>query len=935
MHPNDFAAFYHAVHGHPPFPWQERLLASFLAHEWPSTLALPTASGKTSVLDVWAFALALQAGQPAAQRTLPLRLVFVIDRRLVVDAVTQHAEQLVYALTHDSGVSAEVARHLRRFGGEAPLAVTALRGGMYRDETWSTWPNQPTVVVSTVDQVGSRLLFRGYGLSPYQWPVHAGLVGHDVGYVVDEAHLSHPFIETLRSVRHYRQRWAQQPLGTPFHVLVMSATPPPSEQAFHLQADDVRHPVLRQRLQATKRARLLRAHDSTFPATVIREAQRLAASEGVHVVGIVVNRVETARRVFEALRREAEAVLLTGRIRPYDRDQLLQAWLPRIEAGRAPVPGPLYVVATQTIEVGANVDFDALVTEAAPLSALRQRFGRLDRLGWRKCSEAVIILRRTRHDPVYQGRAQAAFEWLEDHATREGQPATIDFGIQALDALLQTANPPPPVEDPHPAPVLLPTFLDLWVQTHPAPAPTPDVAPFLHGPQPQALDVYVVWRADLRAGQEPEWADIVALLPPRLPEALPVPIAAVRAWLSHQAPTVVSDVEGAPLDPAAADTGRSPRRVLRWRGEETTPEQDLIPARELRPGDTLVVPASWGGADAWGWHPEGTDPVADIAEACQQGRPRGGLSRLRVHPALLQQWLPQEAYENAHLRLQEVLKALADPGEDEGSSAQAALLGLEVLASVGAQWGRAQVDPMQMLPYPGAKPAGILLTTGSPAWLTDEDDTSLLTRPVPLAPHLEGVGAWSRHFAEGCGLPPEIGHDLELAGRWHDLGKMEPRFQILLHAGNPLAAATAPEPLAKSGMDPSHRAALRWAREQSGLPRGFRHEFVSVALLDANPQLLQEAHDAELVRYLVGVHHGRGRPFPPVVVDPDPQPCAGVYRGHPIEARSDHGLERVESGWVDLFWRLVRRYGYWGLAYLEALLRQADGARSRQEVDDG
>jgi CRISPR-associated endonuclease/helicase Cas3 len=59
-----------------------------------------------------------------------------------------------------------------------------------------------------------------------------------------------------------------------------------------------------------------------------------------------------------------------------------------------------------------------------------------------------------------------------------------------------------------------------------------------------------------------------------------------------------------------------------------------------------------------------------------------------------------------------------------------------------------------------------------------------------------------------------------------------------------------------------------------------------------------------------------------------------VYRGHPIEARSDHGLERVESGWVDLFWRLVRRYGYWGLAYLEALLRQADRVRSQEEVDE-
>src|SRR5262249_45961658 len=106
------------------------------------------------------------------------------------------------------------------------------------------------------------------------------------------------------------------------------------------------------------------------------------------VVGVVVNRVDTARRVFGLLRGPAEpaadmahglprpaaaVLLLTGRIRPLDRDALLNRYRERIEARRERGQAhehPLLVVATQTIEVGADVDFDALVTEVAPLDAL-------------------------------------------------------------------------------------------------------------------------------------------------------------------------------------------------------------------------------------------------------------------------------------------------------------------------------------------------------------------------------------------------------------------------------------------------------------------------------------------------------------------------------------------------------------------------------------
>jgi CRISPR-associated endonuclease/helicase Cas3 len=1043
MTPDDFSTFFRELHGKTPFPWQADLSKYVIGQgEWPGLLDLPTGAGKTAVIDVAVFALALEADRPEGRpRRAPLRTFFVVDRRIVVDEAARRARRIAVRLKvalrdlKPRPVVSEVARRLARLAGwdpddlppeeVAPLSVAVLRGGMYRDDSWAQSPAQPLICASTVDQVGSRLLFRGYGLGRSGRVVHAGLVGNDSLILLDEAHLSDPFRTTAKAIERFRQpegpaRGTHAP-DLPFRIVSMSATPGEEVRAFRLSAADREDETLRRRLIASKLA-LLDEEVSTVKgndeANQEKLARRLAdhaldlsartvhaeAKEYTpHVIGVVVNRVDTARRVYrlldEAREEASEVILLTGRIRPIDRDRLLARYLKRMKAGRdrGEDSGKLFVCATQTIECGADLDLDALVTEIAPLDALRQRFGRLDRLGELVETNAVIVARKDgvaagSSDPIYGESLARTWKWLTEQAgSTKKKERSLDFGIDAMDRRVPKApDDLDPLRSPRPsAPVLLPAHLDTWVQTEPVPEPDPDVSLFLHGPR-RSADVQIVWRADLTEDIE-EWVSIVSLAAPSALEALPVPVHAARAWLTQVGEGPLSDIEGQ----AEADEKPEPRimrKALRWRGSEGS--KPILP-EEIRPGDTLIVPSEYGGSDRFGWNPVEKSPVEDVGDLAAllaRGKPV-----LRIHPSVVAAWQPPPDGDQPPLA--DRIRVLLNPSEneeDEGdppdvekiletisshpnlppwaSLACEKLLGdtrrvlLDYSMGVAERYdlvlrGRQRLRLNELRRLIGEQEPeeedGDLLSETDPDAPAGDDPNSFCSplRPVTLGDHCNAVGELAKRSATAIGLPESIVDSLEFSGKLHDLGKLDPRFQAWLCGGDEFEAMKQTAPLAKSIGVRQDRASIERARQRAGYPKGARHEALSVTLTRDNPGLWARSKGArmDLVRHLIGTHHGRGRPFWPVVRDTESEsvrytlspgtlwPSSSAPRdgstttepgGVLVSAHANPGLHRLDSGWTDAFWLMVRDYGPWGLALLEAILILADHQRSRTEQED-
>lgn len=973
--PHHFADFWRAVHrrsaNEAPFPWQQRLVEQICSDgRWPEVIDVPTGLGKTTTLDIATFTLALSLSG-AIEARLPRRIFLVIDRRVVVDQSFTHGQRLGDALRDAidaPGALGEVARALLptavtgHHQADPPLVVGRMRGGVSWSWRWLERPDQPAIVVGTIDQLGSRLLFNGYGLGQTLQPLDAALTGSDSLVLVDEAHLAAPFLRTVRDAHALAS--PVEPLGLPAsQVVVMSATaqadgePPfrasPATESLNQTALD--------RLHAPKT--LVTVEVSTTKA---RRTQQLAAAlaslasgygtQGA-VVGVVANTVDVARATFDILRTrngvdDSRVLLVTGRQRSIDREALWREWTPRITVGH-PIPEePLYVVATQTIEVGADLDFTALITESCSLDALTQRLGRLNRTGrWAASTAVVVHPGGSADDPIYGAARQATWDWLASHTPPQTLPkrgvpdlaSALDASPAALRDLQATAPEPDALRMPLPEiPVLFPGVLERWVRTWPRALDTPPVGPFLHGFDRDVPTVSLLWRW-ARTGEKAvgDLAASLQLLPPSPDEIVELPVWAAQAWLDGgtAAASAVSDTLEAAKPTPLADAGT--------RGTIPAVELPLDGAEprlvtRLRPHSVVAVPTWAGGLDRYGWAPSSTRPVIDVADLATHpirstaatGPSRRRRAVLRIGEGTLRQFLTPAH----HAWLAEQLRtftAAHDAGDVLADAVRPFLTELaeridhadyrdQVTAIVSTVSGEARATWVQNVTEEAATrddqgPLVLLDARLSlDSWTADSSatGTSQSRERVLLDVHGQAVGARADAFARALHLPESLREAVVMAARWHDLGKQDPRFQRMLTGGVLLPT----DPLAKSASrDFVGAAAFERASQAAGYPRGMRHEAFSARAVSAE---LAEHPERDLIVHLVASHHGRARPLEGAVLDPAPitySITVGSGRTVTVSTDDDADFDQPRR-----FAALNARLGPWGLALLEAIVRLAD-----------
>lgn len=902
MREQKFFDDFKAITGFEPMPWQYRLFTEYFSREGiPSAADIPTGLGKTAVIALWL--IALRTGVK-----LPRRLIYVVDRRAVVDQATTFVESL-----------------RKRLASDERLPVSTLRGQHVDNREWLDDPSAPAIIVGTVDMIGSRLLFEGYGVSRKMRAYQAGLLGADTLIVLDEAHIVPPFERLLESIELGQDDFgavdeADRGLVPQLSLLSLSATGRQRQgDVFRLEERDIEGKnsgaeLTRKRLQASKSLRIIE-HNGTekeLPEKLARLAWEELAQNGNRsgrflvfcnsrdhaekVAGSLGTRIKAFRKERKNDERALDIVdpeLFIGARRVYERQAAERklAELGFLADSDRDDPRVRFLVATSAGEVGVDLDADHMACDLVAWERMVQRLGRVNRRGDGKAEIVVIDAGPDISKLAEQAHRQlpALFESLPQTGEQtvdvcpEAMRALKSRADAAVEEAMAEASTPPPLR-----PALTRPLLDAWsmttLKTHTG---RPEVAPWLRGWVDDKPQTTVIWRAHLPVpSQLPKdsmsqrrWYQTVEeyfeAAPPHIMEQLETESFRVAAWLLARLKAldklVAAKYKGRALSQQPnmdVPSSEMPIAFLLTSAGDYDTHYTLQSIERLNKtrlqremaGKTLVVHCWLGGLS-----PGGTlDPKSDQRPEWLGDHDQG--------------WPEAECSADRRTINWRVIR----------------LDGIQI-HELESQW-RKRYEFVIQLNEDGEVVSRLEIHKLRQDAANEEDRSVGLEQG--LSEHQACVADHARRISERLNLPDHWTRLLVLAARLHDEGKRSERWQNAFNApdeGRPYAKTQGPVNLQ--------------------LLDGYRHELGSVFHAERDPefQALSDEHK-DLVLHLIAAHHGNARPTIETRNCDEAPPSALKARAQEIALR---------------FARLQRRWGPWGLAWWESLLRAADQKASK------
>nr|WP_295934912.1 CRISPR-associated helicase Cas3' [uncultured Dyadobacter sp.] len=339
----------------------------------------PTGSGKTEASLLW-----------ASQRQGWEKILFLLPTRVTANA-------LYLRLDEYFGKTDEI-------NPEPYTAVVHSSAKMFRQDLDKNYEELSyyreagffkAVTVATVDQ----MLTQGFNLG---WWEMKTFHLFRAKVIIDEVHAYQPYTLGLlvASIEYLRKKWQ-----TEFYI--MTATMPTQllEILTNALGGEPNVTLLKDHELLDKARNTYRVVENTVDELSDEIEGRLKAGKKVL---LVVNTVDEAIRIYDAYK-SYECLLYHSRFTVKDRNEKEKLILKREEE---PSGQGFLLIATQIVEVSLDIDYDFLYTENAPIDAIIQRAGRVNRKrDDSKETEVIIFPHREASQHIYE------------EAKKSGQPA--------------------------------------------------------------------------------------------------------------------------------------------------------------------------------------------------------------------------------------------------------------------------------------------------------------------------------------------------------------------------------------------------------------------------------------------------------------------------------------------------------------------------------